>query len=141
MEENKTEKMIFVDTSAIFALYNTGDIHHARAVKYSEILKNEEIVQVTSNIIISETLTLISMRVGKETAVGFGKALERSNYRHEFINEFLHQKAWRLFQKIKSKNVSFFDCTSFAVMEALGIKKAFTFDREFRTYGFDIVPA
>lgn len=134
--EKEREEMIFVDTSALFPLYNISDSHHIKAV---EIARNLQEEQITSNIIISEVLTLLSMRVKRQIAINFGKSLTEGGLRIIFIDQILHQNAWKIFQSIKDKDVSFADCTSFAVMEVLGIKKAFSFDEDFKRYGLETI--
>ncbi|OGG19822.1 hypothetical protein A3D03_01005 [Candidatus Gottesmanbacteria bacterium RIFCSPHIGHO2_02_FULL_40_13] len=131
--------MIFVDTSAWFAIYNPSDSHHQQSLKIAKSLQDQNIARVTSNIIITETLTLISMRVGKKEALTLGNMYTASNLQVVFTDQELHQKAWEIFQSIKDKDVSFADCSSFAVMEALGIKKAFSFDEDFKRYGFKLL--
>lgn len=131
--------MIFVDTSALISVWDHDNINHKQAFNKSIELKKTNQQLLTSNIIISEVLTVLSMRVNKKKALEFGKEIEKSNLIINFVNQDLHQKAWEIFLKIKGKNVSFFDCTSFAIMEDLGIKKAFSFDKDFKKYGFELV--
>ena len=52
------------------------------------------------------------------------------------IDEFIEVVAWRKFLRYDDKNVSMTDCTSFAVMEQLGLNTVFTFDDHFRQLGF-----
>ncbi|MBI4822940.1 MAG: hypothetical protein HY805_01755 [Nitrospirae bacterium] len=47
---------------------------------------------------------------------------------------------WKLLEKYSDKDFSFTDCTSFALMERLKIKTAFTFDAHFTQYGFNQIP-
>ena len=47
-------------------------------------------------------------------------------------------KAWVLFKKYGDKELSFTDCTSFALMKKLGLQKAFAFDDHFRQIGFEL---
>ena len=130
--------MIFADTSALFSLYNQADNHHSKATIIAKHLKENGEEQITSNIIIGEVLTLLSMRVGRQTAIDFGKRLEDSRISIIFIEKEIHNNAWLIFQKIKDKDVSFADCTSFAVMEHLTIRKAFSFDQDFTKQGFEL---
>lgn len=131
--------MILIDTSAFFGIYNNIDPHHAKALKISQYLEESTEKKITTNFLIGETLTILSMRVSKKTAYDFGEMITESTIKTIFIDELYHQKAWEIFQRINAKDVSFADCTSFAVMEALGIKKAFSFDEDFKRYGFETI--
>jgi len=50
------------------------------------------------------------------------------------------EAAWSLFLDHPDKHWSFTDCTSFVLMEKLGIRGALTFDRNFREAGFATFP-
>lgn len=41
-------------------------------------------------------------------------------------------------KKYEDKELSFTDCTSFAIMEKLKLHKAFTFDEHFKKVGFEV---
>lgn len=45
-----------------------------------------------------------------------------------------------IFEKYNDKQLSFTDCTSFALMKSMGINDVFTFDEDFRKMGFNIMP-
>ena len=44
-------------------------------------------------------------------------------------------EAWRVFREFQDKQWSFTDCVSRAVMQRLGIDRAFAFDEHFRQFG------
>jgi predicted nucleic acid-binding protein len=44
-------------------------------------------------------------------------------------------QAWEVYQSYHDKAWSFTDCVSLVVMERLGIKTAFAFDKHFRQFG------
>jgi predicted nucleic acid-binding protein len=59
----------------------------------------------------------------------------------ESVTPELIEKAWKLFKDYSDHAFSFTDCTSFALMEHLRLKQAFSFDAHFREYGkFVIAP-
>ena len=128
--------MIFVDSNAFIAIRNKRHPLHKKAVFISTQISDP---LITTNIVIAETLSVLSMRVNKATAIQFGEEVDKLNIQIVQIDQQFHFKAWEIFKKIRSKNVSFFDCTSFAVMEKLGIKTVFSFDADFKKYGFELL--
>jgi predicted nucleic acid-binding protein len=57
-----------------------------------------------------------------------------------WVDQDHFESALELFEGHRDKRWSFTDCTSFVVMGALGIEKAFTFDRNFEQAGYARVP-
>ena len=53
-----------------------------------------------------------------------------------WVDKLIEELAWRKFLQYDDKDVSMVDCTSFVVMEQLGVSTAFTFDRHFLQVGF-----
>ena len=54
----------------------------------------------------------------------------------------VRQSAWEIFVRYADQSFSFTDCTSFALMRAMRISEAFTFDRtDFGAAGFVAVPS
>lgn len=133
------KEMIFADSNAFIAIRNLNHPLHRKALQTSHRLQKNKEEIITTNIVISEVLTILAMRVSKVLALEFGKEIIQLRPPVVYIDDLYHQRAWEIFQKIQSKNVSFFDCTSFAVMEDLDIKKAFSFDKDFEKYGFELV--
>lgn len=128
---------IFVDTSAFYAIWDAGDSSHDSAIKILLGLLDEDQI-LTSSEIISETLTLISMRIGKASATKFYNeilfGIETIVLDFETYNESID-----LFKIIKSKNVSFVDCTSFVICKKNKIDFAFSFDVHFKKQGIKIL--
>lgn len=125
---------VFVDASAYLAVLNKKDSNYKKALKISQELFEGGGEFVTSNIVIYEVYTVLSLRIDKKLAGEFKETLERSPILIIYLNKELDVNAWEIFQRQTSKNVSFFDCTSFAVMEELGIGSVFSFDRDFKRY-------
>jgi hypothetical protein len=122
-------KRIFVDTGAWYALVDKKDPDHSAAASF---LKKNKVPLLTTNFIFDEIVTLIRRRLGSSIAGDFGRQLKDSRLTSlvavQWENE---ERAWEL---------SYTDCTSFAVMKALKIDTAFTFDRHFLTMNFKVFP-
>jgi len=57
------------------------------------------------------------------------------------VSEDTRTAAWQLFVRYADQLFSFTDCTSFALMRAMKIDEAFTFDRrDFGAAGFVVLP-
>lgn len=132
-----TSTSIFIDTSWFKAYLDPRDDFHDKAVAQSKVLSQEKNILYTTNFVIDETLTLIRVRSGLVVALKFRDFLAQIAS-HTKIIRLLSQdesNAWDYFPKPWSK-LSFTDCTSFAVMQRLGIKNVATFDDHFARAGF-----
>lgn len=136
--------MLFVDTSAFLALVNETDKNHIAAMDFIDDIKNGRANVrkiITSDYIIDETLTRIRYSAGHREAVQWGKDILVSKVieKKEVTGE-IFRLAWELFEKYKDKELSFTDCTSFAIMTEYGIDRVFSFDRDFKSMGFTLLP-
>jgi len=133
---------IFVDTSAFIAIKCKSDQSNEKALSfYDSIISDKKYYLITSNFIIHETVTMLKARLGSKYAVDLSKALRKSNFiKIVKISDMIEDKAWDIFDKYIDKDFSFIDCSSFAFMREYDITKAFTFDRHFTQFGFEIVP-
>jgi predicted nucleic acid-binding protein len=132
--------MMFIDTAAFLAIENRRDAHHERAVAFRDASLEARETFVTSDYVLDETYTLIRLRAGHGVAVQFGEDIRASRVlRVEHVTPEIIEAAWRIFKAFADKAFSFTDCTSFALMERLGINTAFTFDEHFRQYGQFVV--
>lgn len=137
-------RRIFFDTWAWYALADTNDADHAIAESANAQLLDDGYTFVTSNYILSESVTLIRYKLHHAAAVKFWKMV------HQLIDGGLvklirvnHAKediAWTIFERYADQDFSFVDCTSFAVMQEQNISHVFTGDHHFRTMGFILVP-
>lgn len=130
---------IFVDTSFFKGMADHDDDFHQGSIKILEKLRDQNFEFITTNFILDETYTLLRTRCGLEDAITFHDGLGSgllylSLMRVEVDDEIL---AWKLFQENWS-NLSFTDCTSFALMKRLDLKNVATFDQHFARAGFTI---
>ncbi len=129
---------IFTDTSAWFALAYEGDPYHKAARTFVASAPR----LMTTNFVIDETITLVLMRLGYWPARELGEKLWSGQQTHiVYVSQTDQHAAWELFKQHDDKKFSFTDCTSFAVMERMGLLYAFTFDKHFEQTGqFVCVP-
>jgi predicted nucleic acid-binding protein len=135
-------KPLFVDTSGFVALAQSKDRNHGRARRFFRLLARTRRPLLTSTYVADEVITLVRMRIGHTAAVETGRAILDSKWcRLLDIDEELRTSAWNLFVRYQDQEFSFTDCTSFAIMKALGLDEAFTFDRtDFAAAGFSALP-
>ena len=128
---------IFVDTSAGYALLDKNDANHYAAVKFYNSLVHP---LVTSNYIADEVITLARIRLGYKVAVEIGQKLWAESIANLIrVMPEDEKKAWEIFVKYRDKTFSFTDCSSFALMERIGITEIFAFDEHFTQYGSFVV--
>jgi len=127
------ELAAFVDSSARFAIKDAKDQFHAAAMDFLADFRGDF---VTSNFVIDETITLVLIRLGYQAALEIGEQLWKGELAHIVrITEDDERAAWALFKRYRDKQFSFTDCTSFVVMERLGLLQAFAFDDNFSQTG------
>lgn len=129
--------IIFIDTGAWVAVADRNDQYAKEAGEaYKDlILKREQLI--TSDLVLVETYNLLTQTIGSRATVHFGNRLKENPFLNVVsvtIDDW--EKAWRILERYDDKDFSFTDCTSFAIMERLKIKTAFTFDGHFTQYGF-----
>lgn len=125
--------MIFVDTSAIFALIDSADKHHDRAKTQITALLDGQAVLLTHNYVLLECTSLAQKRLGREIAAAVeGIAVD---FDIDWIDAGQHNEAVRRWAR-RTGTVSLVDEVSFLVMRERGIDTAFAFDAHFRREGF-----
>lgn len=130
---------VFVDSSALIALWNKDDSAHELAISKASKLQLEENSLIVSNIVVGEVLTVLSMKLGINRANKFWEYVANNKLKVVFVDEDIFDKAWDIFEKRTSKNLSFFDCTSFVVINEFNIDKVFSFDSDFKKHEFNLV--
>ena len=128
--------MIFLDTSAIYAMADKSDVHHAKAVSISRKIEHEGGEFLLTSYIISEAAALLQKRGSRTVAEHF--LADTESFDIEWIDEDIHRDAVSLFTGLEVEGVSLVDCASFVVMKRRGIKTAFSFDRHFVRQGFSL---
>jgi hypothetical protein len=134
--------MIFVDTSAWFAIESENEKNHQQAKKFLAVIASGKYgVVVTTDYLLDETMTLLQSRKELAAALNFIEKIRKSkSIRVFWVSENIFEKALGIFKKTSGSPWSFTDCTSFALMKDLSITEAFTFDNHFIQAGFQKLP-
>jgi len=126
---------VLVDTGAWYALADASDRHHREARRFY-LAEAPRRRLMTTDLIVSEAWTLISAHLGRAAALSFWNALRTTRTPVVTIEAIDLEAAWRIVHGFPDQDFSFTDCSSFAVMERLGIDDAFAFDAHFLVYRF-----
>lgn len=132
-----TVRAVFVDTGAWVALRYSRDQYHARARTILRRLRKDGLGLVTTEWVLGETVTLLKARGATDHALSLGDAIQggRLGYLVESTPD-RRRRSWDLFLRYRELRVGWVDCTSFAVMEELGLRLFFGFDDDFVRAGF-----
>lgn len=128
---------VFVDSSALFALIDADDPAHHGARRFVE--SEDPVDLVTHQYVVVEAIALAQRRIGIEAIRAISRLLDVVDVRP--VDRELHDRAMTALLGAGRRQVSFVDWTSFTLMRDLGLRTAFTFDRDFVDQGFDVVPA
>lgn len=128
---------VFVDTGAFYATAITSDARNSAAKLIFMDLYNCNAKLFTSDYILAETYTLLNARDGHRAAVSFMNAFEDSNINLLRVSAAIETRAKNIFRKLDLPRLSFFDCTSFALINAHAIDHAFSFDAHFSFFRFN----
>lgn len=126
--------MILVDTSVWYAAFVPNSSGHEAS---ADLIHNHLASLITTDYVIDELATLLSRRGVRHTAITRMPALLDGTLCHlETLTKDDFLTAWNIFSKFTDKEWSFTDCTSYAVMQRLGINQAFALDGHFKQFGF-----
>ncbi len=131
--------MTFVDSSAFYAYLDVRDSLHPSARKTLPELIEARDDLVTHNYVVVESSALIQRRLGAEAVRVFLDDILPA-VRIHWIDESTHRLATAAMVGSLDRGVSLVDRTSFVVIRELGIDRAFAFDADFETQGFQVIP-
>ncbi|NJD69117.1 MAG: VapC toxin family PIN domain ribonuclease [Candidatus Methylomirabilota bacterium] len=130
--------MIFLDTSAIYAMADQADPQHERAKERFEALLDMGERILTHNYVLVETMALIQSRLGMTAALKL--AHDCRVFDIDWIDEATHGEAVRCLTESAKRRVSLVDQVSFLVMRRRGVRTALAFDQDFEREGFQVFP-
>ena len=111
---------VFVDTSGWMACADRGDPAHLACTAARNTTLEAGRILITTDVVVDETLTLIRLRLGLAAANAWWQQIDGSaRLRWERVESDRFERARNLFFQYGDKDLSFTDCTSFAVMREL----------------------
>jgi predicted nucleic acid-binding protein len=126
----------FVDTSALYALLDESDAHHAEASDILRRLAGAELV--THAFVVVESSALVGRRLpwaaSERLIDGILPVIDV-----EPVDADLYAAAVASYRQSGSARVSLVDHASFALMRTVGISRAFAFDDDFAREGFELI--
>lgn len=136
---SSTHNSVFIDTGLFLGLLDKEDDQHAKAKSIWSKLEEKNTKLITTNFILDETFTLVRNRIGVKLLKSFRDSLQESfsvlSIERVTVEDEGNSWIWLLRDWPK---LSYTDCTSFAVMKRLGLKRAATFDKHFTLAGFQV---
>lgn len=128
---------VFLDSNGLIALLNSVDWLQEGAEKVFAELNLTNRSYVTTDWILAETGNGLARSSGREIfSIAARKMLVDVRYHVIFVNDELFLDGLNRYQNRHDKKWGLIDCMNFEVMEAAGLKDAFTADRHFEQAGF-----
>ena len=126
---------LLADSDFFIALYKSDDANHEAALGMLEKIGEQGANLALSVFAYSEIATVLSQRVGKNTARDFMKDAAISGVRILYMTDFLFEKAKETFLRQRSKNVSFTDAGNIVLAAAYGFDAIVSFDSDYKKNG------
>lgn len=130
---------MFVDTSAVAALASCDDERHRDAIAIQTRLTAERRLLVSTNVVIAATHALLSGRVGPRPALRIVNDIRRGDIDLVRVSDEDERSAFEILARFADKGFSLTDAVSFADMDCLGLRLAFTLDRHLAQCGLTLV--
>ena len=128
---------VFVDTSALYAYLDSSDANNAAAVRsMHSVLGREDLV--AHNYIVVETVALVHRRLPPSASRLLASDL-LPLIEIRWIEAEVHAAAMSAFLSAVRRRTSLVDWVSFEIMRRDGIRRAFAFDRDFASEGFELI--
>jgi predicted nucleic acid-binding protein len=128
---------VLLDSSAVLPVVDSRDPRHTEASRTVVDLARLRCRLIQTFPLRAETHALLLARLGPDAARQW---LADPSAPITPIDPGDQARAERIVLRHTDKDYSLCDAISFAVMERLHARVAFTFDRHFRQYGFEVVP-
>jgi len=136
---------IFVDTGAFYARVDEDDANHEAATRLFDAIRTGNVAYrplFTSQAVLSEFATLALYKLDHRVAVCSLNAIRNSESINILpVGRATFETAADQFEKYDDQAISFVDHTSGILADERDVEHVFGFDGDFRTLGFNMVPA
>jgi len=127
---------VFLDTVGLIAVWNDSDQWHSQAQHaYAELRKSRANL-ITTRYVLLECGNAIARTDLRAEVIRIRSELARWNRLIDPSEEDWNH-AWADYDRGKPGDAGIIDLVSFAVMQRLGVRQAFTNDRHFNAAGFE----
>lgn len=136
-------KPVMVDTGGFYAVYDEDDEEHERADAVFRAIAEGDLAYspvYTHRHVLSELATLLLYRDSHATAVAALDEILGSGFRVLGLDGDTFERARSSFEKYDDQTISYVDHITATVAEDHGVEHVMTFDDDFRTLGFSLVP-
>ncbi|GAB6275206.1 MAG: hypothetical protein STSR0004_20710 [Peptococcaceae bacterium] len=134
----------FIDTGVWFGYLVRGDQYHSEAAHLMLDLQAKGILLITSELVLSETYTLLMRKLGTEAALKFLELINtqvKSNFTEiAWVDWVVLEEAQRVLNKFSDHSITLTDATSAAILKLKGISYIATFDQHFRIMALPCIP-
>ena len=134
-------RKVLIDSDAFIAWLLPDDVLHKEATQLFDRLDKEHVQAFSTSVVIGETMTVLSHRIGQALASQFYAQIQRANLPIIFIEPKLHDAALILFLAQTKKGMSYVDCANAVVDQHLGVKDIFSFDGFYKRLGLSAYSA
>ncbi len=129
---------VFIDSDVFVALSLVEDPLRERALSLMQSIGRHQRNIVTSNLVITETATVLSHKHGMDAAALFLRSVRK--LQTIFVSQDLHRQAQLLFEQQTQRGTSFVDCANVVVMRNYGILAIASFDKAYpKQYGVSLM--
>ena len=122
------EQKILLDSDFLVAAFRPIDASHERAKSVLELLKKLSPELWLHNLVMQESATVVSHRMGMEDARRFYRLVRDEVHQFFRIDEDLEKLSWELFLKQTKKGASFVDCANLACINHYHLDGILSFD-------------
>jgi len=130
---------LFVDTSGWANVFVSSEAYHSQAQQYFLDAWQSQRHFITTSYIIAELVALLQspLRIPRNTIFQVVDAIKQSEHIQVIhITPEIDANAWQLCKARSDKTWSLVDCTSFVIMQQMGLQAALTTDHHFEQAGF-----